>query len=103
MNLSELKSQRRRWLFGLVVNVFVLLSALALRPRARAHWLGHQHRRPRRLERPLLFTIIGIAPLVLNIDQYLLWLSFWGVGTVLLISFSVVHRASRRRYHWVRK
>lgn len=70
------------------------------KPRSRVHWLGHQHR-PRRLERPLLLTIITIAPLVLEIDQYLLWLSLWGGGVAVVIPLYAAYRqVPQKRYHW---
>lgn len=71
----------------------------SIRPRARAYWLGG--RRPRRLERPLLFMIIVIAPLVLELDQYLLWLSAWGGGAAVYINWNRAYKLiPRKRYHW---
>jgi len=83
--------------------VFYRINNLArlLRPRAKVHWIGH-HRRPRRLERVLLFTIIIGASFVLRLDQYLLWLSVWSGGAAVFINWNMAYKLiPRRRVHWV--
>lgn len=72
------------------------------RPRARTHWMGRANR-PRRLERPLLFMVIVVAPLVLEIDEYLLWLALWSGGAAFFINFSAaLRRVPQKRHHWIR-
>jgi hypothetical protein len=98
--LSRIRSPwRRRWI-TFVIHACLFAGRFAFpRPRARIHWVGHV--RPRRLERLLIFVLLLAAALILEQDEYLMWVTVWGALFSLGINLYLGYKLLRRRAHWI--
>src|SRR5687767_12402602 len=99
--LEHLSISQRTYIIARLLVLLIVYRFRDLKSlRARVHWIGY-HRRPRRLERVLLFTIIIGAAFVLRLDQYLLWLSVWSGGAAVFINWCAAYKTiPQNRHHW---
>lgn len=72
------------------------LAGLFVSSRSRAHWIG-SHRRPRRLERPLLYFLFPVAMVLLEPREFATWAAIFGGFTAFCVPlFSIYWLVARK-------
>jgi len=99
--LSRIRSPWRRLAVSIFITCLLAVDRYAS-PRANIHWIGH-HRRPRRIERPLIIFLLLGGMLLLTPREYILLSTIsGGLFSFYVILQSFVMIAFRKQYHWVK-